>query len=296
MLLAAAPLLAGCGVFERGFLLSPAGPVARAIHGEFLFVCIVMLFVVGPVLLMVPLVAWHYRLSNTESAYRPQWGFNWPIEALIWIPPAGIVILLAVFLWRDAHRLDPYRPLPGQALTVQAIAADWKWVFVYPEFGVATVNRLVIPAGRPVHMILTSATVMQSLLMPRLAGQIYAMAGMRTQLNFQADQPGAFSGENVQFNGVGFQNERFAVDAMDALGFAQWLAGVRAQPNRLDRAEYETLTRRSILPQPLAFGAVDPGLFDRVAGLQQASGHAVALRTVGPLPLPAAMSKDRLHE
>jgi cytochrome o ubiquinol oxidase subunit 2 len=288
--LAATILLAGCGALDRGFM-SPAGPVAQAIHDEFVRVCLIMLLVIAPVLLLVPLFAWHYRLSNTKSAYRPQWGFNWPLEGLIWIPPTGIVIVLAVFLWRDTHRLDPYKQLPGEAITIQAIAADWKWIFVYPEQRVATVNRLVIPAGRPVHLYLTSATVMQSILMPRLAGQIYAMAGMRTQLNLQADTPGSFFGENTQFNGVGFQNEKFAVDAMDEAGFTRWLAEVRTQPNRLDGAEYETLSRRSTLPRPLAFGAVDPGLFDRVVSLRQKSGHTLELEKLPPRPLPMAVSK-----
>jgi cytochrome o ubiquinol oxidase subunit 2 len=281
----------GCGVLDRGFL-SPSGPVASATRAEFLLVCLVMLFVIGPVLLLTPLIAWHYRLSNTEAAYRPQWGFNWSLEGLIWIPPSIIVIVLAVFLWRDTHRLDPYKPLPGHALEVQAIAADWKWIFIYPEQGVATVNRLVIPAGQPVHLSLTSATVMQSILMPRLAGQIYAMAGMRTQLNLAADAPGSTWGENAQFNGMGFQNEKFAVDALDAGGFARWLAQVRAQPNRLDEAEYQTLTRRSTLPQPLAFGAVQPGLFDRVITLREPSGHDAALGKLPPLPLPMGVNED----
>lgn len=281
-----APLfLSGCGVLDRGFA-SPAGPVAQAIHDEFLLVCLIMLFVIGPVLLLVPLIAWHYRLSNTKSAYRPQWGFSWSLEGLIWIPPTGIVVLLAVFLWRDTHRLDPYKPLPGAALEVQAIAADWKWIFVYPEQGVATVNRLVIPVGRPVHFSLTSATVMQTILMPQLAGQIAVMAGMRTQLNLQADRPGSFFGENTQFNGMHFQDQKFVVDAMDEAGFARWLATVRAQPNRLDPAEYQRLTRRDVLKQPLAFGAVEPGLFDKVVALQQPSGHALALQTLPPRPMP----------
>ncbi|KAB0675611.1 COX aromatic rich motif-containing protein [Aureimonas leprariae] len=293
--LASGLLLGGCGVLHRGFL-SPAGPVAQIIHDEFLFVCFVMLFVIGPVLLLVPLVAWHYRLSNTKSAYRPQWGFNWSLEGLIWIPPTGIVVLLAVFLWRDTHRLDPYKPLPGEAITVQAIAADWKWIFVYPEEGVAAVNRLVIPAGRPVHLDLTSATVMQSILMPRLAGQIAVMAGMRTQLNIQADRPGSFFGENTQFNGTGFQNQKFGVDAMDEAGFAGWLAEVRAQPNRLDAMEYEKLTRRSTLPNPLAYAAVQPGLFDRVVSLQQPSGHALELEKPPQSPRTVAVDKGMPHD
>ncbi len=245
-----------------------------------------MLFVIGPVLLLTPLIAWHYRLSNTDSAYRPQWGFSWSLEGLIWIPPTLIVIGLAVFLWRDTHRLDPYKPLPGQPIEIETVALDWKWLFIYPAQDVATVNRLVIPAGRPVHLSLTSATVMQSILMRRLAGQIYAMAGMRTKLNFAADAPGAFLGENVQFDGMGFQNEKFDIASLDPDAFAHWLAESKAQPNRLDAAAYQTLSRRSVLPHPLAFGAVDPGLFDRIVALTQPSGHTIALQNLPPLPLP----------
>ncbi len=249
-----------------------------------------MLFVIGPILLLVPLFAWHYRLSNTRSAYRPQWAFSWSLEGLIWIPPSIIVVVLAVFLWRDTHRLNPYRSLPGQAIEIQAVALDWKWLFIYPAPGVATVNRLVIPAGQPVHLSLTSGTVMQSLLMPRLAGQIYAMAGMRTQLNFAADAPGTFWGENAQFNGMGFQYQKFDIAALDPADFAHWLAETKAQPNRLDPAEYETLSHRSTLPHPLAFGAVEPGLFDRIVSLAQPSGHALALQTLPPRPLPMGIS------
>jgi cytochrome o ubiquinol oxidase subunit 2 len=272
-------------VLDHGFL-SPGGPVAAATRHEFVLVCLVMLFVVVPVLLLAPLIAWHYRLSNTKNAYRPQWGFNWPLEGFIWIPPVIIVVVLAIFLWRDTHRLDPYRPLPGQSIEIQAVALDWKWLFIYPAQGVATVNRLVIPARQPVHLSLTSGTVMQSFMVPRLAGQIYAMAGMRTQLNFAADAAGSFGGENVQFNGTGFQTQSFDVTALDPAGFAHWLAETEAQPNRLDGAEYLTLSHRSTLPHPLAFGAVDPGLFDRIVGMAQPSGHATALQTPPPNPSP----------
>ncbi|GAN75987.1 cytochrome ubiquinol oxidase subunit II [Acidisphaera rubrifaciens] len=277
-------MLGGCGVLHRGFL-SPAGPVAAATRDEFLWICLVMLFVIGPVVILAPLMAWYYRLANTRRVYRPQWGFSWPLEGLIWIPPSLIVVGLAVYLWRDTHRLDPYRPLPGQAIEIQAVALDWKWLFIYPTEGVATVNRLVIPAGRPVHLSLTSGTVMQSILMPRLVGQIYAMAGMRTQLNFEADAPGTFLGENVQFNGPGFQDQRFEVAALGAQAFGQWLTAIRARPERLDAAAYATLARRSTLSHPLAFGAVAPGLFGRIIAETVRDGahegHALAARGMG---------------
>ncbi len=284
--------LGGCGALERGFL-SPGGPVAAATQREFLTVCAVLIFVVGPVLLLTPLIAWHYRLSNTRSAYRPEWAFNWPLEGLIWIPPSLIVVGLAIFLWRDTHQLDPYRPLPGQPIDIQVVALDWKWLFIYPGQDIATVNQLTIPAGQPVHLSLTSATVMQSFLMPRLAGQIYAMAGMRTQLNFAAAAPGTFLGENVQFNGAGFQNQKFEVTALDAGAFGHWVAQTKAQPQRLDAAEYEALSHRSILPKPLAFGTVEPGLFGRIVARSQPSGHTMDLDHLPPRPLPM---ETNLHD
>ena len=190
--------LAGCSQFHHG-VLAAAGPVAEHERHLFLMVCFVMLFVIGPVLLLTPIFAWHYRLANTKSAYRPQWSFSWSLEGLIWIPPAMIVVVLAVFLWRDTHALDPYKPLRADlpATEVQAVALDWKWLFIYPGQQVATVNELVFPADRPVHLTLTSGTVMQSLLFPQLAGQIYAMAGMTTQLNMAVNTPGTYKGENT---------------------------------------------------------------------------------------------------
>jgi cytochrome o ubiquinol oxidase subunit 2 len=271
--------LSGCDAIGHGFL-SPAGPIADAERHYFLVVCLILVFVIAPVLILTPIIAWHYRLNNTHSAYRPQWGFNWPLEGLIWIPPTAIVVGLAVLLWRDTHRLDPYRPLPSTtaALEVQVVALDWKWLFIYPDQHVATVNELVIPAGQPVHLRLTSGTVMQALLMPRLASQIYAMAGMTTQLNFAADRPGDYWGENTQFNGVGFQNQKFTVSARTPEAFQQWLVSIQAQQNRLDVSAYQKLSVRSTLLHPLRFGAVAPGLFDGIVQQAFPSGHILHMK------------------
>lgn len=257
--------LGGCGVLDHGFL-GAAGPVADQTRSLFLLVCFILLFVVGPVLLMTPIVAWHYRLSNTKSAYRPQWGFNWSLEGLIWIPPSIIVIVLGVFLWRDTHRLDPYKPLPSALppVEVQAVSLDWKWLFIYPEEGVATVNELVLPVGRPAHFSLTSGTVMQSFIIPKLGGQIFTMAGMKTQLNLEASEKGQFRGENMQFNGKGFQDQKFPVVAKPADAYADWLSQVRASGKRLDMNAYKALSDRSVQPSPIQFGSVAPGLFQTI--------------------------------
>ncbi|MCJ2128095.1 COX aromatic rich motif-containing protein [Methylobacterium sp. E-045] len=271
--------IGGCSVLDHG-ILGAAGPVAEQTRSLFLLVCAIMILVAAPVLLLTPIFAWHYRLSNTESAYRPQWGFNWPLEGLIWIPPTLIVIVLAVILWRDTHALDPYKPLasPHAAVEVQAVALDWKWLFIYPNEGVASVNELAFPAERPIHLSLTSGTVMQSLFVPRLGGQIYAMAGMTTQLNLAANAPGRFRGENTQFNGAGFQNQKFSVLAQSNDDYARWLARARAGGRTLDPAAYAALTARSTQAEPILFGSVTPDLFRSILarndpGMQTAHGH-----------------------
>lgn len=255
-------VLGGCAALQLG-VVNHAGPVAAEQWRLYLIVGAVLVFVAGPVLLLVPLVAWHYRLSNKDDAYRPDWGFSWPLEILVWIPPIGIVIGLAFLLWSATHRLDPYRPLTAAQppVEVQVVALDWKWLFIYPDEGVATVNQLVIPVGRPVHLSLTSGTVMQSLLIPQLAGQIYAMAGMKTQLNLAASRRGVFRGQNTQFNGRGFQDQKFDVIATDAAAYARWLVRVKASGRPLDQSNLARVTARSVEPKPQLFSRVPPNLF-----------------------------------
>lgn len=269
-------MLPGCSLLSRGFL-GAAGPIAFAERHEFIVVCIVLIFVMAPVFILTPLIAWHYRLSNTKSAFRPNWGFSWFLEVLIWIPPTLIVIGLSVLLYNNTVRLDPYRPLPAQPgekpLDIETVALDWKWLFIYPAQHIATVNQLMLPVGRPVHFTLTSGTVMQSMMIPQLAGQIYAMAGMRTELNLMASHPATYWGENTQFNGNGFQNQKFPVHAISASDFAQWVKRTQANPRQLDTAAYQSLSRQSTLPHPLAFGLTEPGLFKRILHQQIRPGY-----------------------
>ena len=182
---------------------------------------------------------------------------------------------LAVILWTDTHRFDPYRALnsPLTAVRVQAIALDWKWLFIYPDEHIATVNELDVPAGRPVHLDLTSGTVMQSLLLPRLAGQIYAMAGMSTQLNFSADNPGVYKGENTQYNGKGFQNDAFNVVALAPADYARWVEGVRKSGQSLDGMTYQQVFARSVEPKPLFFSTPPPGLYAHVVATSGGDAH-----------------------
>ena len=237
---------------------------------------IVLLFVLAPLLLLVPLIAWHYRISNTHASFRPQWGFSWILEVLIWIPPTGIVVLLSVFLVRYTTRLDPYRALAtngAAALQVDVVALDWKWLFLYPAQHVATVNQLIVPVGQPVHFSLTSATVMQSLFMPRLAGQIYAMDGMTTQLNFEVSKPGTYLGENTQYNGDGFPHDKFTIHSVSAAQFSKWVAQAQSNPATLNETAYQTLSRQSVLATPLSFGHFESDLFERIVAHQISPGY-----------------------
>lgn len=257
------PLLAGgCASDRRGFLW-PQGPIAAEDRHIFVVTLLAMLLVFVPIAFGTPWVAWHYRLADRNASYRPKWSFSWLLEFLIWVPPTLIVVGLAIMLWHETHRLDPYRALPSTQppLRVQVIGLDWKWLFLYPDQHIATVNELVVPAGRTVSLELTSDTVMQSFLVPQLAGQIYAMAGMRTRLHLRADAPGRFRGENTQFNGMGFQNQSFPVFALSHQDFAAWVARTRRLPARLDASTYARLSAKSSLSHPLAFGAVAPDLF-----------------------------------
>jgi cytochrome o ubiquinol oxidase subunit 2 len=190
---------------------------------------------------------------------------------------------LSCLLYQHTLRLDPYKPLigSGAAMQVDVVALDWKWLFIYPAQHIATVNQLVVPAGQPVHLSLTSGTVMQSLLMPRLAGQIFAMAGMQTQLNFAVQQPGRYLGENTQYNGDGFAQDKFQLLALSVSDFSKWKQQAQTNPATLDDTAYQTLSRQSVLAQPLLFGKVEAGLFDRVLAQQIPPGYVAQHREGG---------------
>jgi cytochrome o ubiquinol oxidase subunit II len=204
-------LAGGC---DRAVVLNPKGPIADAERGLLIDAFTVMMIVVVPVILMAFLFAWRYR-AGRNARYEPNWSYSAKVDAVVWSVPALIVIAVAVLLWRSTHKLDPYREIASSTppLDVQVVAQDWKWLFIYPEQGVASVNQLAIPVGRPISLRITSDTVMNSFYVPALAGQIYAMAGMQTRLQILADQPGKFVGRNTQYSGGGFSDQFFEVGA-----------------------------------------------------------------------------------
>ncbi|MBW4332009.1 COX aromatic rich motif-containing protein [Stakelama sp. CBK3Z-3] len=258
-----AGLLTGCAASPS--FLQAAGPVAAEQRHLFWLVIAALMVVVLPVFIGLPLVLWRYRRGNDKARYDPKWDWNPRLEFVIWGVPVLIVVLLGIQLWHSTQTLDPYKRLDGNGtITVQAVGLDWKWLFIYPDQHIATVNRLVIPAGRPVHIDLTSDTVMQSLFIPRLGGQIYAMAGMRTQLNLKADRPGSYFGENTQYNGEGFHKQNFRTLAVTDAAFDGWVKRVKASGSPLNEARYRTLAKKSVPDAPMEFSAVPEGLFARI--------------------------------
>ena len=266
--------LAGC---EPG-VLSPAGPVGAGDRTILLNSLAIMLAIVLPVIVLTLVFAWWFRAGNARAKYRPDWTYSGRLELLVWSVPALVVIFLAGIAWIGSHQLHPPRPLASKVrpLTVEVVSLDWKWLFVYPEQGVASVNRLVIPAGRPVRFRITSATVMNSFFVPRLGSQIYAMAGMTTELNLQADLPGRYRGISAHYSGRGFPGMTFAADAVPAAGFAQWVARAKADGPVLDGRGYLALLPESENVKPYTYRAVAPGMFDAIvrhSGTQSARGE-----------------------
>ena len=247
-------------------VLDPQGPIAAAERTILLNATVIMLAVIVPVILLTLAFAWWFRAGNRWARRAPDWAYSGPVEVTVWAIPALVVLFLGGIAWIGSHALDPARPLAGKAapLDVQVVSLDWKWLFIYPEAGVASVNRLVVPAGRPLRLQLTSAGVMNSFFVPQLGTQIYTMAGMTTTLHLQADRPGTYPGLSAQFSGDGFSDMRFDAVALPAAGFADWLASVRASPARLDASTYAALARPGVAASSATYGQVAPQIFGTI--------------------------------
>ena len=293
--------------------LDPQGPIAAAQRTHLIGIVLLVLVVVLPVLVLTPLFAWRYRYRNTSAPYTPKWSFSRPLEFVIWGVPFAIVAVLAVWLWQSTHALDPYSPISSdkQPLRVQVIGYDWKWLFIYPDLKIASMRQLVFPSDKTLAIEITSNTVMQSFFIPALGSQIYAMAGMTTSLHLEADAPGHFLGENTQFNGKGFDKQKFIARAMSRVDYKNWIkqaaaVGVPLTPKVYDAIRKrgtttetrKTLSADRMPPGALYFTGVSPNLFRNVVrsfhgGASDAASllggeHAVAKSTAaGPSALAA---------
>jgi cytochrome o ubiquinol oxidase subunit 2 len=226
----------------------------------------IMLAIVIPVIVLIGAFAFWFRESNPRAFYWPEWEFSGHLELIVWSIPALVVVVLGGVAWYGSRDLDPFRPLPSTSkpVEVQVVALDWKWLFLYPDEGVASVNALAVPVGVPVHFTITSSGVMNSFFVPRLGSQIYAMSGMASQLFLQADQQGTFSGFSANFSGEGFADMRFDVKALPAQDYAKWIADAKASNASLDRDRYAALVKPSMNVSPSQYKAFEPGLFESI--------------------------------
>jgi cytochrome o ubiquinol oxidase subunit II len=260
--------------FREG-VLDPKGPVAVA-ERLILFNSLgIMLAIVIPTILATLGVAFWFRSSNRRARYRPDFAYSGRLEILVWAIPAMTVLLVGGVAWIGSHDLDPRKPIASSVrpVTIQVVSLDWKWLFIYPELGIASVNQLTIPVATPVSFELTSSGVMNSFFVPQLGGQIYTMAGMETRLNVLADHAGTYRGLSAQYSGGGFSDMRFAVAAVPTQDFDKWVAAARGDGSMLDAQAYADLARPSGPTAPFTYRAVAPGLFNSILGAAMHSDH-----------------------
>lgn len=255
-------LLAGCHLA----LFDPKGDIGMQERHLIVLSLGIMLAVVIPVIALTLFFFWRYRATNTRATYAPDWAHSTPIEVVVWTIPCIIVAFLGVLIWRTTHSLDPYRALPSNvpSVRVQVVALNWKWLFIYPDQGIATVNELVIPANTPIDFDLTADSIMNSFFIPRLGSQVYAMAGMQTQLHLIANEPGTYAGQSAAFSGSGFSDMHFQAKAVTDAEFHQWLKDVKASPLKLTRNGYHSLAEPSHGYEPTVYAEVDPSLYHAV--------------------------------
>jgi cytochrome o ubiquinol oxidase subunit 2 len=266
VLLVGAATLGGCsgGVFD------PQGPIAAAEQLIMLNATGIMLAIVIPTILATLGMAYWFRASNLRARYLPEFNYSGRVEMLVWSIPLMTILLTGGVTWISSYDLDPPKPLASalKPVRVQVVSLDWKWLFIYPDEGIASVNHLTVPVGTPISFELTSSGVMNSFFVPQLAGQIYTMAGMVTRLNLQADHAGTFRGMSANYSGAGFSDMYFNVDAVPAERFAQWVSATRTTGPLLDAQTYAGLVKPSQAVAPYTYRAVAPGLFGGITKLE----------------------------
>jgi cytochrome o ubiquinol oxidase subunit II len=257
-----AATLSGC---SEG-VLSPQGPIASAERQVLFNSLAIMLAIVIPTILATLAVAFWFRSSNKRARYRPDFEYSGRLELLVWSIPAMTVLLVGGVAWISSHDLDPRKPIASavKPIKVQVVSLDWKWLFIYPDLGVASVNRLTVPIGVPVSFDLTSSGVMNSFFVPQLGSQIYTMAGMATHLQLRADHPGTYRGLSAQYSGDGFADMRFPVEAVSSESFSQWVTTARGAGPVLDGRAYADLAKPSQAVAPFTYRDVSPDLFNQI--------------------------------
>ena len=268
-------LLGGCSMV----LFDPKGDIGVQEKNLILIALGLMLLVVIPVIALTLYFAWRYRESNTKAKYAPTWAHSTAIEIVVWTIPCIIVATLAVLIWKTTHILDPYKPIESNVkpVRVEVVALNWKWLFIYPDYGVASVNQLALPVDTPVDFRLTAESLMNSFFIPQLGSQVYAMSGMQTQLHLIANSEGTYAGRSSAFSGPGFSDMDFNTVVTSRGEFDAWVAHAKASPKALDVAAYDVLQQPSRKNAVTLYSNVAPGLFDGIVYqyMRDASGRPI---------------------
>jgi cytochrome o ubiquinol oxidase subunit 2 len=247
-------------------ILAPKGIMATKERNLMYVASFLALLVLVPVYFMIFLFAWRYRENNHKAKYTPEWDGSRQLETIWWGIPIVIIGVLIVITWQSSHALDPFKPISSKQapLNIQVIAMQYKWLFIYPEEHIASVNYIQVPTGRPLAFSITSDAPMNSFWVPQLGGQVYAMAGMETQLHLQADAAGVYNGSSANLSGEGFAGMKFKVAAVSPEGYATWVSTVRKSQKDLTQITYNSLTKPGIVTQQTYYGGADDSLFDSV--------------------------------
>jgi len=271
-LLCTAVSLSGCDYA----LMDPKGPIGVEERNIILLATGLMLIVVLPVIGMTIAFAWRYRAGNKKAEYQPEWEHSNTIEAVVWVVPCLIIAALATVTWTSSHSLDPYRPIASEKapVEVEVVSLDWKWLFIYPDLKIASVNELAFPAGTPVHFKMTSGSVMNTIFIPQLGSMVYTMAGMQTQLSLLADHAGTFDGISSNFSGEGFSDMKFFAKSMSDDDFQSWVEHARASGNVLSSAVYHELEKPSEKVPVAYYGDIDPMVYHEALGMMGMSAAA----------------------
>lgn len=267
-------LLSGC---QLDGVLSPMGLVAAEEKYILILSVVLMLLIVVPTIFLVNYFAWRYRASNPKGKYSPEWGHSTLLEIICWSVPCIIIGILATITWITSHRLDPYRPLEiaGKPITIQAISLQWKWLFIYPEQDIATINYVQFPVGVPVRFLISAEGPMNGIQIPQLGSQIYAMAGMQTKLHLIANKVGDYHGISTNITGEGFAGMTFTARASSQEEFDQWVKTAKKSPQKLTLEVYNKLVEPTEYDSVKYFSAPNKKIFDWVV-----------MKSMMPMPTP----------
>jgi len=280
-------LLSGCTMP----ILDPKGQIGVDEKNLIVLSTLLMLIVVIPVIVLTLYFAWKYRASNTDAPYTPNWSYSHRIEAVCWGIPIAIIVVLGAITWKTTHELDPFRPIDSSVkpMTIQVVALDWKWLFIYPDQHIATVNEIAFPTDVPVNFKITSDSVMNAFFIPALGTQVYAMAGMQTQVNLIANHVGVYDGLSANFSGAGFPDMQFKAHATSRADFDAWVAKVQASSDKLGLDNYNEVAKPSEKNPVKYYSGVEPVLYPAV--LDKYMNKGSGLKLADKICLPKVVAK-----